>query len=120
MDFSFEDNFCKHFNSLRDCFEVFVSFNIDQCLSKLTDKISILLYYDVKLDVEKEKRQLNQFARKCKLSEGGWEVPCKITTYISDFHYGSILCNRTFAYTMYFKFRRTTNRTILYCDITDD
>ena len=59
MDFSFEDNFCKHFNSLRDCFEVFVSFNIDQCLSKLTDKISILLYYDEKL--EKEKGQVTGY-----------------------------------------------------------
>ena len=55
MNFSFEDNFCKHFKALRDCFELFVSFNIDQCYSKLTNKISILLYYDEKLDVEKEK-----------------------------------------------------------------
>ena len=54
MDFSIEDNFCKHFKSLRECFEVFVSFNIDQCLSKLTDKISILLYYDEKLNFKKK------------------------------------------------------------------
>ena len=87
MDFSFEDNLSKHFKALRVCFEVFVSCNIDQCLSKLTDKISISPYYDEKLDVEKEKRQLHQFSRKCKLSERGWEVPCKIATYISDFHY---------------------------------
>ena len=51
LDFSFEDTFCKHFVSLRKCFEVFVSFNIDQCLSKVTDKISISLYYDEKLDI---------------------------------------------------------------------
>ena len=62
MGFSFKDNFCKNFIALRDCFEVFISFNIDQYLLKLTDKISILLYYDEKLDLEEEKRQLDQFA----------------------------------------------------------
>ena len=86
MNFSFEDKFCKHSVSLRRNFEVFVSFNIDQCLSKMTDKISISLYYDEKLEVEKEKGQLGQFARKYKLSEPGWQVPCKIATYISNFY----------------------------------
>ena len=69
MDFSFEDTFCKHLVSLKKCFEVFISFNIDQCLSKMTDKISISLYYDKRLDVEQVKKQLYQSARKCKLSE---------------------------------------------------
>ena len=55
--------------SKRKSFEVFVTFNIDQCLLKTTDVISISLYYDEKLDVEKEKRLLDQFPRKCKLSE---------------------------------------------------
>ena len=59
MDFSFEDKFCKHFVSLRKSSEVFVNFNIDQCLPKMTDKIYISLYYDEKLDVEKEKRYIN-------------------------------------------------------------
>lgn len=85
----------------------------------MTDKISILLYYDEKLDVEKEKRQLDQFATKCKLSERDWQVPCKITTYISDFHYGSIPFNRNFVYTTCFEFRRPTDTTLIYCDITD-
>ena len=69
--------------------------------------ISISLYYDEKLNVEKEKRQLDQFARKCKLCERGWEVPCKITTYISDFQYGIILFNRNFAYPTGFAFKTT-------------
>ena len=120
MDFSFTDNFYKNFIALRDCFEVFISFNIDQYLAKLTDKMSILLYYNEKLDVEEEKRQLDQFAIKCKLSERGWQVPCKITTYISDFYYGSILFMRNFAYTTCFEFRRPTDMTILHCDISDD
>ena len=80
MDFSFEDKFCKHFATLRQCFEVFASFNIDQCLLSKTDKIFVSLFYDEKLNVEKEKKQLYQFARKCKLSEHSWQVPCEITT----------------------------------------
>ena len=38
-----------------------MSFNIDQCLLNKTDKISISLLYDEKLNVEKEKKQLDQF-----------------------------------------------------------
>ena len=69
MNFSFEDKFCKHFVSLRKNSEVLITFNINQYLPKMVEKISVSLYYDEKLDVEKEKRQLDQFARKCKLSE---------------------------------------------------
>ena len=59
MDFSFEDKFCKHFAAMRQCFEVFVSFNIDQCLLNKTGKISISPFYDEKLVVEKEKKKNN-------------------------------------------------------------
>ena len=106
MDFSSEDKFCNHFILLRKNFEVFVTFNIDQCLFKMTDKISTSLYCDEELDVEKEKRQLDQFARKCKLSKRGWQVPCSIIICISDFNYGSILFNREFPYTTWFEFTR--------------
>ena len=54
MDFSFEDKLCKYFAALRKCFEVFVSFNIDQCLSNRTNKITISLFYDEKLDLYKK------------------------------------------------------------------
>ena len=120
MAFSFEDKFCKHFVSLRKNSEVLLRFNIDQCLSKMTDKISIPLYYDEKLDVKKEKRQLDQFSRRCKLSERGWQVLCEIATYIFDFNYSSILFNREFAYTTCFKFGRQTNETFVHWDITVD
>ena len=95
--------------------------NIDQCLSEMTDKISISPYYDEKLDVEKEKRQLDQFTRKCKLNKRGWQVPCEIATYISDFNYGSILFNCEFAYTTCFKFKQTdkTDETFVHWYITD-
>ena len=82
--------------------------------------ISISLYYDKKLDLKTEKRQLDQFAIKCKLSQHGLQGPGKITTYISDFHYGSILFKRNFVYKTCFKFRRPTDTTFMYCDITYD
>ena len=56
MDLSFEDKFCKHFSALRQRFEVFVSFNIDQYLLSKTDRILISLFYDEKLNVEKRKK----------------------------------------------------------------
>ena len=80
----------------------------------------MLLFYDEKLDVEKEKRQLDQLAIKCKLSEHGWQIPFEITTYISDFYYGSILFHRNFAYTICFEYRRPTDESFIYYDINDD
>ena len=86
----------------------------------MTDKISISLYYDEKLDVEKEKKQMDQFTRKCKLCERGWKVPCEIATYISNFNYGGILFNREFANTTCFEFKRQTDETFVHRDITVD
>lgn len=73
MDFSFKDKFSKYFNALRDSLKVFVSFNIDQGLSKMIDTISISFYYD-----EKEKTELDQFSRKFRLSEHSWQLSSKI------------------------------------------
>ena len=72
------------------------------------------------LDAEKEKRQLDQLIIKCILSEPSWQVLCEIMTYISDFHYGSILFNRNFAQTSCLEFRRPTDKAFVYCDIPDD
>ena len=81
----------------------------------MTDKISISVYYDEKLDIEKEeKKQLDQFARKCKLSEQGWKVPCEIAMYISDFNYGGILFNREFTYTTCLEFKQQTDETFVH------
>ena len=55
---SFEDKFCKHFVTLKKCFEVFVSFNTNQCQSGRTDKITIFLFYDGKLDIEIEQEDV--------------------------------------------------------------
>ena len=60
MDLSSEDKFCQHFVTLKKCFEVFVSFNINQWQSGRTDKTTIFLFYDGKLDTEiKEDIQTN-------------------------------------------------------------
>lgn len=60
-DFTFEDKFCKHFVNLRQLYnELLVSFNIAHCLPSKTDKISISLFYNKKLVIEKEKRTLGQ------------------------------------------------------------
>ena len=73
-DFTFEDKFWKHFVNLRQLYnELLVSFNIAHCLPSKTDKISISLFYNKKLVIEKEKRTLGQFARK-------WKLHCEILT----------------------------------------
>ena len=64
MDFSFKDKFCKHFAALRQRFEVFVSFNIYQCLLSKIDKMAILLFHDEKLNFEKEKKVARSICRK--------------------------------------------------------
>ena len=40
-------------------------------MSSKTDEISIFLFYDEKLVIEKEKKTLDQYARKCKLDRYG-------------------------------------------------
>ena len=97
-DFSFENKFCQHFKYLRENAEVFVSLNMDRCQSILNDTVTISLYFNDKLDVENEKDKVDKLAVKYKVNKCGWQILCKITTYISNFHYGSILFNQEFAY----------------------
>ena len=113
-DFLFEDKFCQHFKYLRENVEVFVSFNINHCLSILNDKITMPLCN--KLHVENEKSRLDKFAVNCKLSKQGWQILCEIATYISDFHYGSILFNWEFAYITTFEHRWPIDKTFVCGD----
>ena len=78
IDFSFEQNFYRHFKYLRENIEMFVSFNIDRCSHILDDKITMSLYYNNKLDVEDGKSWLDKFAAQCNLNERGWQSPCKL------------------------------------------
>ena len=87
-----------------------LSFNIDCCLSILSDKITISLYYDdVSLDVQNEKSRLDKSAAKCKLSKQGLKVLCEIVTYRSIFYPGSVLFDRDFIYVTAFEFRQPVN-----------
>ena len=57
-DFTFEDKFCKYFVNLGQLYkEVLVSFNTDKYLPRKTYKISISLFYDEKLVIEKVKKK---------------------------------------------------------------
>ena len=40
-DFLFEDKSCQHYKYLRESIEVFVSFDINQCLSILNEKLTM-------------------------------------------------------------------------------
>ena len=59
-DFTFEDKFCKYFFNLGQLYkEVLVSCNTDKYLPRKTYKISISLFYDEKLVIEKVKKKKN-------------------------------------------------------------
>ena len=61
FDFSLEEKFCKYFKILRQSYhEGDLVFNIE------TYKIIVLHFYDEKIDIEKEKGFLDQFARSVK------------------------------------------------------
>ena len=113
--FSFENKFCQHFKYLRENVEVFVSFNTDRWQSILNDKINISLCYNNKLDIENEKSRLDKFTVKSKLNKRGWQVRCEIAIYSSDFHYGSILFNREFAYITTSDYRRPIDNKTFVC-----
>ena len=95
--FSYEEIFCKYYKFVRENADVFVSLNIDCFQSAINDQIKIFLYNNNKLDVANEKTRLDNFAVNSKLNERGWQIPCKIPPYISNFQYDNILFNREFA-----------------------
>ena len=99
---------------------MFVSFNIDRWQSILNDKINISLCYNNKLDIENEKSRLDKFTVKWKLNKRGWQVRCEIAIYSSDFHYGSILFHREFAYITTSDYRRPIdNKTFICFDLAN-
>ena len=120
-DFTFEDKFCKYFVNLGQLYkEVLVSFNTDKYLPRKTYKISISLFYDEKLVIEKvkKKKTLDQFATECKLSRHSWQLPCKIITNGSIFNGSEILFSKEYKYITTFEFTRANNESDLYHDVT--
>ena len=65
----------------------------------------------------KMKSRLDRFAVNCKLNKQGWQIPCEIATYVSNFHYGSVFFNREFAYITTFEYRRPVEKTFACCDL---
>ena len=68
------------------------------------------------LGAEKEKGRLDKFTVKCKLNKQGWQFPCEIVIYISNFDYGSILFNREFSEITTFVHRRLIDE-MGYCQL---
>ena len=101
---------------IQRCFWVLI---LIWCQSILNDKITISLYHNDKLDVENENSRFNKFAVKCKLNERGWQTPCEIATYVSDFHNRSILFNQEFAYITTFEYRRLIDKTFGCCNLVN-
>ena len=92
-----------------------VVFNIE------TYKIIVSLFYDEKIDIEKEKGFLDQFARKSKICKRGWQSTGQITSHQLEFNYSDILLDREFRYVTSFEFkRRPTDETVLHNEVTID
>lgn len=85
-----------------------------------TDKITVSLFYDEKLDIGKEKIFIDQFVRNCKLYKCSLQVACEIITYISDFNYDDILFDRELICVTCFEFRRPTDETFVHRGVTFD
>ena len=83
---SLDEKFFKYYKKLRWSYnEIEVSFNIADF------KINISLYSDQKLNISKEKRELDLFERKTKLHEVGRETDTKVITRHLEFNYGDVL-----------------------------
>ena len=84
-----------------------ISFNIDSL------KINLSLYSDQRLNILKEKRDLDLFARKTRLHEAGWNTDSKVITRHFEFNYSDVLFDRTFRYVSTFEFvrNRQTDKT---------
>ena len=101
MDTSLEEKFCKYFKKLGQSYnEVEVTYIINDF------KTIICFYYDQKLDLEREKRNLNLFTRNSKIRDCGWSTKNKIVTQHLQFNYRDVLFNRQFRYVSSFEFAR--------------
>lgn len=101
MSISLGEKFCKYFKKLRWLHnEIEVSYNIKDF------KISISIYSDQKLNISKEKRDLDLFARKTRLCEVGWKTDTKVITRHLEFNYSDVLFHRPFRYVSTFEFVR--------------
>ena len=93
-----------------------VSFNIDDF------KINVSLYSDQKLNISKEKRDLDLLAKKVQLYEVGWKSDSEVITRHLGFNYSNVLFDRPFRYVTTFEFiwNRQTDKTDLDTELDAD
>ena len=91
MSISLEEKFCKYFKKLKWSYnEIEVSFDIEDF------KINVSLCCNQKLNVSKEKRDLDLFARKARFHKAGWSADSKVITTHLEFNYINVLFDRPF------------------------
>ena len=101
MDISLEEKFCNYFKKLRWSYdEAEISFNIDEF------KINVSLYSDQKLNILKEKKDIDLFASKTRLHKQGCNTDNKIITTDLEFNYSDVLFDKPFKYVSTFEFVR--------------
>ena len=101
MDVSLEEKFFNYFKKLRWSYnEVEISFNIDEF------KINVSLYSDQKLNILKEKKDIDLFASKTRLHKHGCNTDNKIITTDLEFNYSDVLFDKPFKYVSTFEFVR--------------
>lgn len=101
MDVSLEEKFCNYFKKLRWSYnKAEISFNIDEL------KINVSLYSDQKLNILKEKKDIDLFASKTRLHKQGWNTDSKIITTDLEFNYSDVRFDKPFKYSSTFEFVR--------------
>ena len=108
VDVSLENKFCNYFKKLRwSNNEIEIFFNNEEF------KINVSLYSDQKLNLLKEKREIDLFARKKRLHKQSWNTDSKIIMKHLESNHSDVLFDRLFRYVNTFEFlrKRQTDKT---------
>lgn len=108
VDVSLENKFCNYFKKLRWSYnEIEIFFNNEEF------KINFSLYSDQKLNLLKEKREIDLFARKKRLHKQSWNTDSKIIMKHLEINHSDVLFDRLFRYVSTFEFlrKRQTDKT---------
>ena len=117
VDVSLENKFCNYFKKLRwSNNEIEIFFNNEEF------KINVSLYSDQKLNLLKEKREIDLFARKKRLHKQSWNTDSKIIMKHLESNHSDVLFDRLFRYVSTFEFlrKRQTDKTNWDIEIDSD
>ena len=117
VDVSLENKFCNYFKKLRwSNNEIEIFFNNEEF------KINVSLYSDQKLNLLKEKREIDLFARKKRLHKQSWNTDSKIIMKHLESNHSDVLSDRLFRYVSTFEFlrKRQTDKTNWDIEIDSD